>query len=34
MKVAMLYLAGLYCISFMVMIMLKKEHVGNVSETV
>jgi len=34
MKVAMLYLAGLYCISFMVMLMLKKEHVGNVSETV
>lgn len=34
MKVAMLYLAGLYCISFIVMLMLKKEHVGNVSETI
>jgi len=34
MKVAMLYLAGLYCISFIVMLMLKKEHIGNVSETI
>ena len=35
MKVAMLYLAGLYCISFIVMIMLKKgDLVGNVSETI
>ncbi|WP_409367003.1 MFS transporter [Lysinibacillus sp. 38-6] len=34
MKVAMLYLAGLYCISFIVMLMLKKEHVGNISETI
>lgn len=34
MKVAMLYLAGLYCISFIVMLMLKKEDSGNVSETI
>ena len=33
MKVAMLYLAGLYCISFIVMLMLKKNNVRNVSET-
>ena len=34
MKVAMLYLAGLYCISFTVMLMLKKDNVRNVSETI
>ncbi|MFJ5767594.1 MFS transporter [Lysinibacillus sp. NPDC093210] len=34
MKVAMLYLAGLYCISFIVMLMLKKDNRGNVSETI
>lgn len=34
MKVAMLYLAGLYCISFIVMLMLKKENIANVSETI
>lgn len=34
MKVAMLYLAGLYCISFIVMLMLKKDDSGNVSETI
>ncbi|MFJ5792501.1 MFS transporter [Lysinibacillus sp. NPDC093197] len=34
MKVAMLYLAGLYCISFIVMLMLKKDNIGNVSETI
>lgn len=34
MKVAMLYLAGLYCISFIVMLMLKKDDLGNVSETI
>lgn len=34
MKVAMLYLAGLYCISFIVMLMLKKDNLGNVSETI
>lgn len=34
MKVAMLYLAGLYCISFTVMLMLKKDDIGNVSETI
>lgn len=34
MKVAMLYLAGLYCISFTVMLMLKKDDLGNVSETI
>ncbi|GAB6991838.1 MFS transporter [Paenibacillus pini] len=33
-KVAMLYLAGLYCISFIVMLMLKKDDVGNVSKTI
>ncbi|WP_422659803.1 MFS transporter [Paenibacillus sp. EC2-1] len=31
MKVAMLYLAGLYCISFIVMLMLKKDDLGNAS---
>ncbi|MFC7677516.1 MFS transporter [Paenibacillus sp. GCM10028914] len=34
MKVAMLYLAGLYCISFVVMLMLKKDDLGNVSKTI
>ncbi len=34
MKVAMLYLAGLYCMSFIVMLMLKKENIANVSETI
>lgn len=34
MKVAMLYLAGLYCISFMVMLMLKKGDLETVSETI
>lgn len=34
MKVAMLYLAALYCISFTVMMMLKRVDLGNVSETV
>ncbi|MGE7843273.1 MFS transporter [Lysinibacillus sp. NPDC093712] len=34
MQVAMLYLAGLYCISFIVMLMLKKDNIGNVSETI
>ncbi len=34
MKVAMLYLAGLYCLSFIVMLMLKKENIANVSETI
>lgn len=34
MKVAMLYLAGLYWISFIVMLMLKKDDLGNVSETI
>lgn len=34
MKVAMLYLAGLYCISFTVMLMLKKDDLGNVNETI
>lgn len=34
MKVAMLYLAGLYCISFIVMLMLKKDEAGNVSKAI
>lgn len=34
MKVAMLYLAGLYCISFIVMLMLKKDESGNVSKAI
>lgn len=34
MKVAMLYLAALYCISFMVMIMLKKGDLETVSKTI
>ena len=34
MKVAMLYLAGLYCISFTVMLMLKKDDLGNASKTI
>lgn len=34
MKVAMLYLAALYCISFMVMLMLKKGDLETVSETI
>ncbi|GIP45703.1 MFS transporter [Paenibacillus sp. J45TS6] len=34
MKVAMLYLAGLYCISFAVMLMLKKDDLGKVNETI
>lgn len=34
MKVAMLYLAGLYCISFIVMLMLKKDNLGNASKTI
>lgn len=34
MKVAMLYLAGLYCISFIVMLMLKKDDLGNASKTI
>ncbi|WIV19787.1 MFS transporter [Paenibacillus polygoni] len=34
MKVAMLYLAGLYCISFIVMLMLKKDDLGKVNETI
>ncbi|WP_339290114.1 MFS transporter [Paenibacillus sp. FSL E2-0201] len=34
MKVAMLYLAGLYCISFSVMLLLKKDDSVNVSKTI
>lgn len=34
MKVAMLYLAGLYCISFTVMLLLKKGNLENGSETI
>lgn len=34
MKVAMLYLAGLYCISFIVMLMLKKDDLGNARENI
>ncbi|MDQ0214505.1 MFS family permease [Oikeobacillus pervagus] len=34
MKFAMLYLAGLYCISFTVMLMLKKDGIENVNEPI
>ncbi|MFS0782066.1 MFS transporter [Bacillus sp. 1P06AnD] len=34
MKVAMLYLAGLYCISFTIMLLLKRDDSENVSETI